>query len=622
MNSEIPNLTPEVDNTIEDIEKNRLNVLKNEDDLPPSIAFGREVRKKLKENIEENGNTWPEAPKDLTSTNDFFEATSKTVSKNWTEKASGLITEKCQLWLEQIPAETQAENPEIIAMLSEPDKLELALSQQRLSILSPLREILPEAWETLSILSSERQLAKIALSRQWIKTMPEESFSQMGISREEFLLQNDLASLAGKLIDHGYIKQDQLDKSITADSNDEASEAEAGRKYVYSLPTKDSESTPASFNEVLPFELGRFKNDLTALATKVEKLIDEKKLPETYQELPNYLRLLAETYNSSEKDPAKLYLQWQKLYETNSKLLASGCPLVINPQEDDPFTVVGLEMRLGFRSQELQSLEQQSTPYIEKAYQLNEQAKSENPAVIASSPQKNAIFLNNQSFAFGPNLQSQTMAESYHGQMFIHANAVENTARQSELPLLKKILKRDINDREYIQSAILETTRHETAHSILASEDEAVIQRIGESSETDIVEELKAETLGMALAEDERKLASEKEMEMMFLAKLGTMLNFLKNKPSEEGAEGEDYYLCGVKIITELVNNGSIKIENGQLNLINARAGMARISEIGYEILDMYKNMDTTPEDIKSYAAKLRDLKNDPSFTEFMELIK
>jgi len=621
-----PMLNP-TEKKLEEIRESRLNILKSSENLPVSVIFGREIRKKLRETTEING--WPKAPDYLKNTKDFFSSVDQTVDEKWQEKAgedqksaADLLKEKTEKWLAKLPPEFKRENSDVTELLSDPDELKEKIRLKKFDVLEPLKKFLLDAWETIVMVSSERQLAQIALSKDWLKNMPDKAFENLEFNRAELTLQNDLASLVGKLIDHGYLKQGELNKFLT-EENEGETEGVIGKKYVYSLPGKEGGFQPTPFKDVLPFELQRFQKDLEFLSSKTEKLIMEWKLPKSYRSLPDYLRQMAATYNSGETDKTKLYEKWRGLYQTNAELLKSGCPLVINPQEDAPLNIVSLEIRLGFCSQELKDLEKQSSVYTEVAYSLMDEIRHNQPEITSQLPAKIDLFITDQTYAFGPNLQSETLAESYHNQIFLHVNAVEDIAKKIEIPLLKKVfVKGEIDQQEYIRQAILEVARHEVAHQVLASEDEKVMKRIGESPEANILEELKAEAVGMKLIEDELPGLSETESKGILMAKIGTLFNYLVFRGGEEGSEGEDYHLCGVKIVNELLNTGVVKIENNKLTITDAKEGLETIIKIGNQVLDIYKNPDTTPRKVETYVNDLRKIKEASGLKRLIKVLK
>ncbi len=609
-----------------EIQGNRMDVLQGE--APRSIFEARQIRKRLRNAVNIR---MPETPASADSEISFFDKVERAVFAVWSaeiedgESAQDFFAQKCGEWRTQLAAHDDEEDRELVEILSNPDELKEKLFAKRISQLESLREKLPEAWNALVMFSSEIQLAEVTLSRIWLKKMPDTAFEGSGFSKVELLLENELATLLGKLVDHGYLKQNELDIVLSNDESEHEGEdiphGEAGRKYLYRLPSETGE-VAKSLVDVLPVEIKRFSTSLERLADEVGTMLQGNFLDQRYAKFPSYLRHMSEMYASSETDKDKIYEGWKALYAANAELLKDGCPLVINPQEDDPFSVVGFELRLGLRSRELQQLEQQGTAYADRAYTILNEAAGNNPGLVREEPKRADVFLSNQTFAFGGNLSGVTLAESYHGQMFLHVNEVQRMAKETEIPALERTLGIEIDREAYYKQAILETMRHEIAHGIFASEDAAVIDRMGESGEMNILEELKAETAGMGLLQEDLDTMTEEEAQMICLAKLGTEMQYVINKSSEEDSDGEDYYLCAVKILTELMKSGLLNMEGDRLKVENPKDAIRRIADIGDEVLELYKKQETTPHDVASYSQSLREMKSDADFVQLERLIK
>ncbi len=637
MNIESPKFTLPQDK-LEDIKSSRLDVLKPPQNLPSYLLLGREVREKLKETVGDKG--FPETPQNLNNLDEFFTGIESTVNQYWDgstepeKSAQNVLKNECEKWAEQLEKLEKAEKidddekeefNEVVSLLGNYDEVKKRLQEQNFSKLDPLKKWLPDAWYSLLATSSEIQLAQVVLGRKWSKELPDETLEKFQIKRAEIVLPFEFAAYIGKLIDHGYFKQEELSNEPGGEGESKYAE-EKGNKYLYT-PYLSQESTEAKkipFSDIFSFEYKRFAEDLTHLAEKTEKQINNQELPETYQGLPDYLRQLAETYCSKEIDSDRLYEQWLNLYRSNAELLKNGCPLVINPQEDAPTNVVGIEMRVGFRPTNLQNLEKKSNAYAQTAFNLSEKILKRIPGTLEEEPeQASDIFLNQQIFSFGTNLSSETLGENYHRQSFIPVNENEKTAIKNELPLLKKLFPNfSLDQKDYTNQAILETLRHELGHEILPSEDKKISRKIGQSAAANAIEELKAETVGMKLVMENMTDINAKELNDILLAKLGGALRYLKYKSSKAGTEDESYYLCGKEIIASLLANGTLKFDGSHLSITDARQGIVTISEIGDEILKLYQDKETKPKQIKGYISQIRNLKDDKSFNQLMETIK
>lgn len=219
------------------------------------------------------------------------------------------------------------------------------------------------------------------------------------------------------------------------------------------------------------------------------------------------------------------------------------------------------------------------------------------------------VNLNYQPWSFGPNLYWVTRGESGEDQILSHTNAVNEVAVANEVPLLKKMFNKDLDNSRYAKAAVTETVLHETAHNVLDSEDKKISKRIGKSFETGILEELKAETVGLKIlltASQRGELPKGINLEDQLLAKLGTNLDYLKNKSDKKSGSGEPYYICGTAIIGALLEKGFIKKSSSGYEITNPEACVKEISGIGDKVLSFYTNSEGKPADVKEYIKELR----------------
>lgn len=630
--------------------------------LPKSIGLGLEIRRALLDTLsiqtaeeDQEGlskateREWPDPPEGIATLDDFFTKVDEEVTSRWaregeregnnsekqmTISASAVLRNAIE---EQLTEKAKERYPNVVKLLSDNEDLDRWINHQGLSSLEAVRSALPSLWQTLEIASSEIQLAKVGLARRWLKRMPESFFSSIGISHTELGLFMDIAAMVGKFINHAYIKQDDLDKTLQKakaaknEGEDGGVEEENGErepkwgdKYIYAIPKvgkTGGEEIPVSFFEIFQFELERFGRDILSLANRAEKLLANGVLPEKYRSFPAYLHQLADVYTTKEKDREALSEKWLNLYKLNGELLESGCPLAILPQEDKAFDVVGFEVRLGLVLPEsTYDTSPQIDSFTDTAHEIAMGIYVSSPASLSEEPKKSTAVSIDQIYAFGANLTNTTEAESYHRQVFVHTNEIVESANNTEIPLLRGVGIQINDEREYRKEAILETARHEIAHGILPAEDALISARVGHSDEGDIVEELKAETVGMVMAKNSRETMIDDDTLNIVMAKLGTVLEYLEDFPAgyRRGSEDESYYLCGVKIVADLFTSGALEIKEGRLYILDAKRAMDSIASTGNEILAMYSSPQTTPEDIQLYVDAVRHLKSQPGLKELL----
>lgn len=596
--------------------KNRMDVLKNnqEENLPEYIDFGLKIRNILKEKIEKEG--WPDLPshEKINVTEDIFELAKNEVNETWELSVQGLIEESLNGWKKDL----KADNPEhksALDLLGNSEELSKSLSLHQFGVLESLRTANPEAWRSLVIASSERQLASISLLEHWLKTGDKENLEiicdKIGLNKEELKLFVDTAGILGKYIDHAYVKQIEL-ADLPGGSLETKLGEEDGAQYIYDLyqDSKSEDIDVKTYTEIFPYEWDKIKSRLELLSLRTEMASESGKIPNSYSLYADYLKKIAEVYSSSNIKPEVLDKEWSDLYSLEKKVDDTDCPIMLIPQGCSSATgeagKIDVEIRLGLKTKETKKQEKGFNEFTKIAQSFVENNKDSLKKEY-KIPQVN---LNYQPWAFGPNLYWMTRGESYETQILSHTNAVSEVAVAKEIPLLNKVFnKESVEEKDYSKASITETVLHETGHSVLDSTDKIIAKRIGTSLEAGVLEELKAETLGMKIlleASETGKLPVDVDMRNQLLAKLGTNLDYLKNKSDKKSSTGEPYYLCGVAIISSLLEKGLV-IKNGSSYEVGETDDCIReIVNIGNGVLAIYINNETKPADVKKYINELR----------------
>ena len=515
---------------------------RRENNVPEYVAFSRAIRERLVELVDSEG--WPECPKNIENVEALFSFAHDVVSTKWIQVTEASLGEKYNKWLNDLP--DNDEHKEVRKLLSRPEELEKHLRMRQFAVLESLRSSLPDAWKTLLLVSSERQLAGLVLLRHWTKEFSDKDFENMGTQRAEFELFLDIAGIFGKYIDHAFVKQIELADEPGGSSQTPHGEKQgADRLYdIYASPEGDTVDLKP-YSDVFPFDWHQLVKRLHALSDKVEALLEEKKLPETYQRLPAYFKEVASAYGSSEVDFKKLDEMWSRLEKSVQELWADDCPIMIIPQGTASVAgdanKIDVELRLGFRTEKTKNMEKTFAEFCEVAGRINQQFndKLDEPYEIPS------VMLNVQPFAFGPNLYWTTRGYSSKEAILSHTNAVTDVALERELPYVSNFLPRESLDLErYKEAAVAVTVCHEIGHTVMSEEDDAVKERIGESAEANILEELKAEAVGIKLFHESLKQNSsfDSKASFHFLAELGTLCDYALNKSSDKGSSGERDY--------------------------------------------------------------------------------
>lgn len=589
-------------------ESNRMDVLRKDEDPIDYVEFARgDLREALRLG---EGERWPEMPKGVPNVEALFGEVRAAVNARWRTKVTPVLVRQCAAWLEKMP-----DSEEVVDardLLSDPERLEEKLERRQLGELESLREALPEAWRSLILASSERQMAEVELFRHWVPEMTADDEKAWGMSKSELELFAEIPSFLGKYIDQGYLKQLELaDRPGGMSPSPLAGVIGADRLYDIQRKGADHvENVP--YIAAFPFELGRFSKLLRHLKGKVESRLAQGKLPESYAGLPDYLGKMADAYSSPETSPEKIAKLNSELAEDANRLVKMGCPVVLIPQATAAVSgdaeKVDVELRLGLRPNQVKETERR----YEGMRSMAQKMAAEFPEAVKEEALLPTVTLAFQPFAFGPNLHWLTRAENTKEKVLSHPNVVTDVALRKEIPLLKKVFGLEgVDPGAYGEAANLETVLHELAHGVLSREDESVRKRVGAGNRSTAVEELKADTVSaLILNRGREEGVATMDVKTQFLAKVGTVLDYISDSPGEID---DPYFFTGLKIIHSLLQAKVIeKAEGGGYVIRDPEEGFRVVAAIGKEVLGQYANLGTNPESINDYADQVFKLKEDP----------
>lgn len=599
---------------------NRLDVLK-EEKVPDYICFGRLLRAQLQRSLVESG--YPQRPAVETIEDLFLKANERTTER-WEAWTGDILNKKFQEWANSLPDDQRYVS--LRELLGNSRAMEEKLLIRQFGVLESLRKVNPEAWKSLLVASSERQLASLVLVRRWLEEMTDQEVEKMGMSKVELRLFTDIAGILGKYFDQAYIKQIEMADAPGGSAKTPLGE-KIGSSYVYDVPSQEDENKLdiKTYNQIFPFEWPLITRRMKMLALRTKRMIRENKLDKSYQSLGFALQRMGKVYGFETTDLAKLDEAWNQLYRISQDTLEK-CPLSLIPQGAQ--TVAGeaekidVEFRLGIRTPKNKEIEKIGMKFRDLAQGMVDAHKE---ALKSKEFQVSTPLVTFQPFAFGPNLSWVTQGESGFGTNLIHENAVREVAQTTELRLLGKIFPREELDKEfYQQAAVLETVLHETGHELISTDDSAVEKRIGIGQEADIIEELKAETVGMSLLDEGLKQKmSGVDAKYQFLAKMGTLLDYVLNKLKEPGESEEKYYFSGIGALCRLLKTEGIlrKVEGGW-EIIDGRKGIAILGELGWELISFYADKRTNPESVKRYVNSLKEGEDDLKVREFIGVLR
>ena len=332
-----------------------------------TLPHAEQVAVQAREALKLDRENWPEPPETET-VEDFFNAARATVTERWRTQVTPLIEQLIERWLSAVPDNEDTQG--LRTLLSNQEVLDQKMAMQQMGAFEDLKNFSPEAWCTIMLLSSERQLAAVALTREWIQKMDEGNFEKFGLQKSEMETFIELAAVFGKYIDSAYVRQiefaatpggdktsplSQIEKAKAA--REEAS-SERGIDRIYDLQrsSESDEIDIKTYSEVFPDEWPKIVSRFRAIAEKIRTNCTAEKLPQTYLRFANYLDKMAVTYGSASLSPEELYIEWQDLMRESQELAESEFPLMVVPQ--GCATVAGdankvdVEIRLGMRTKE------------------------------------------------------------------------------------------------------------------------------------------------------------------------------------------------------------------------------------------------------------------------------
>jgi hypothetical protein len=267
---------------------------------------------------------------------------------------------------------------------------------------------------------------------------------------------------------------------------------------------------------------------------------------------------------------------------------------------------------------------------LEEFRQIAQGVIDKNQDKIAEPNKVPKMVLNLQPLSFGSSLQFNTPAETGDERMVSHLNVNNELARINHFPIIKKLFPEkfaQLNQKQYLASSNLDTALHEIAHNVIATEDEAVGKRIGAGTEATVLEEIKAESVSMLLLKEYLKNKDSSEAaevaEKQFFAKLFMVLDYLANKSSEIGTDGERYFYPGLAIVERLLDQGVLVEENGEYRVTDPQKGIEVIADLGQEVLNkFYLNENSDRFQASRYVKDLRTKKDDPRIRKLIDRMK
>lgn len=622
----------------------------DQEELPPHVRVVRDgVRKACRRIVQpdpDRQTVLPPFPQNAIRTvEDLFTRAYAAVDETWTSAGvDALIQGLCEEWKGQLTEECA----DLRAALENAPKVVQAVRNRFMGTLEELRSALPDAWDTLLALASERQIHAQAVLRSWIRHIPATAEQELGCTRAELQLFLDCTSLQ-KFMDHAYIKQRALadrEGGSNATKLGKGTETQAAAQWIYEVVPEDEDQysfasdtckedriVTKGFGDMFPFEWTRMTKKFIWLIERTQKKIDGGLLPQYYTKFVEYLRALHKFYQAQENikpdhDPRKLDQMMKEAFQAGMEAYRQGCKLTLIPEATP--SIAGdankqdIGMRFGIVTPELQRYnhtiaESQSNAlkwYVDLIGEQEQELLSAPPCISPVLPSVEMV-------GAGCNLHFRVGGTNDLGRADVHPNFIRKEAEE-EFALLTALFPglKDTDDNAYQNEALEHYVNHEQGHSICPLEDPKVCTRIGYGDNSDdgwILEELKAEAASAMIRKIglEKQSSSSNRWNEAFAAKLGSIVTIVAT--SAEDGMGDRYFFSGLKLLWELMVKGIVVEEGDHYRVTDPERGLRVLAAAGDAVIrEYYADPAADAEKAATFVAKVRMLKEQPRLQKFI----
>lgn len=549
----------------------------------------------------------------LSSLEDLFSTADRRTFGIWEGK---IRTYWADQWSFPDDLNRQADGHPKIGNLLQPELMVQSVVDQDLTHLEALRWISPVTWQSLLQASSKRQQDKLDIARGMMLSLPDDNLYRFDITKNEFDLFFKVAAETGELIDQAYFQQVKL-----ADLPGGSAQTRLGKAGIFG-----NEFVYEKDNRVLAYRnvFGPYWPMVGDRLVTLSKWASSLDLPKHSNGLPSYLEQLGKAFLSTTASPGKTFKIWYKLVDLCRKLAQDGCPIIIipptTPMVAGEANKVDVELRFCLQTPETREWTGYLKKYQETAQKLSD--KFESTGMYGKGMKKHRIsslIATIQPFAFGSGLHFKVRGEAGIG--VIHIDNISDIALRTEFPLLKNLFDFDgLDEDEFVQKAIELVVTHENGHEVGTN-----LEKLGESNAIDVLDEYKAELVGMKIIYDgfDGRWINERQANNYLLTYISGLCNSIR-KSGISGSSGERYYYSAAVILWALLKNGIIvRNGNGKYVLTDGKRGLDLLEESAEALLgEVYYNPKMTPEKAIKYVDDLKKEAEYPPLQEFLSRVR
>ena len=577
-------------------------------------AFKKKLLVTIERELQTSG--WPKMKTPPRSVEAFFDEAHATARGVWHTALDPMVRALYAAWIETLKKKPTSRA--LAALLADEAGMADRLVIRQLGALEPLRQILPDAWQSLLVMTSTQQHLAIRVATRWLARLKRADFERLGMTRRELTLFLEMARTLQEPIDHAYLQQMKLADLPGGNRATPLTRVQGGEYLYETMSPKTKKSERHAYRSLFPKEFSDIVRRLTTLAKKVRRECQHSALPSVYGFLADYLDDLARMYGSSSTDPSLLFAGWHGLSQALCELAVRGCPILLTPQSGisvaGAANKVDVEIRLGLKTLHTKQLEKHFQPFRRAANILHKDWSSPDHPARPLPP----TIVTYQAFAYGPNLHWATRGEADRDKILCHTNSTRDVALRQSLPLVQALCGQETFDKKkWVDMSAIATLLHEIGHAILPIENPDIRNRVGAGVDQQVIEEVKADMIGMkilATAMANRLLPPTFDPATFLLGMIGDSLYAVSEKSSRRGSSGERYYIPGLVILHVIHREKAFKKKNDTLSLDRKKipAAIQSLARLGDKILRLYAKPTTSPEDIKVYVRRLRVTAHDP----------
>lgn len=561
------------------------------------------------------------------SISDLFDQISVVAEARWEQAMLQVMQRSFSQYTPSSPA-----GREFISSLSDEKTLFQSLANNRNWQFESLRKQGdPELWYSLILAISEREQLKARLLNDWAANASADDESRWGISKFELQIYAGLILELQPNLDQIYVKQMRIsDADQPWSKNPPAYGNITGSASFYIIESENQEEI-YTFEEVFPEEISNMKRVFAKYSEVILAGIASGKLSSVYQDFPEYLSRLSNSFSLGKEykvkpaDDSQKAAMFQAAYDSGTAdeelcvaLVNSGCPIIINPPGyiGETCARIDMEMLIGL------SLGSNSTWY------LDGQNLSHITAELLAHrnlPAEDLVPILHQKFLSvnGSNITYTSLASAGSFINFNDGRHIEVGRDRHER--FKNIVQNIMSEKQFIQAIAIATMTHELGHLVMFLDTDLYL-KLGASFYLNKLEELKADLVGTVLFQELlgnglSRITANEYIEQYLLNYIDDILDAPAD-PNEDKTPA--WYAFDIKVILHLLfESKAIKFANGRFEILDGDLGVTVLADYGHKILDLYKDPTVGPEQIKSFVIDLEGQAEDnPQYREFLSKIK